>query len=143
MPYLYPVLRRGVIFGDFFSGKVNLIKDIYDTYDAARNFDYRDSDSVMLRNCSPVADAGAAPTHGAAKPREPTGRKTKRQYFLWPMFEETGTYFPYFHAVINCAVLPVCNCPTLNVCLFLQITFTKMWQSPRNHVMNIISPCGI
>ena len=35
-----------------------------------------------LKNCSRVADAGAAPTHGAAKPREPTCRKTKGQYFL-------------------------------------------------------------
>lgn len=36
----------------FFQEKVNLIKDKYGTYDVARNFDYRDSDSFTLKNCS-------------------------------------------------------------------------------------------
>jgi hypothetical protein len=103
----------------FLRKKMHLIKEKYGTYDAARKFDCRDSDSLTLKNCSRVADAGAAPTHGAAKPREPTGRKTKGQYYPGPMFEEIETYFRYLHAVINCAISPVCTCPTINVCLFL------------------------
>ena len=46
IPYLCPVLRRGVIFVTFFQEQVNLSKDKYGTYDATRNFVYRDSDSL-------------------------------------------------------------------------------------------------
>lgn len=124
--YLCHVLRLSLIFGDFFQEKMHLIKEKWGTCDATRNFDHQDNDCLTLKNCSRVADAGAAPTHGAAKPREPTVRKTKGKDYPGPMFEETETHFPYLHAVINCKILPVCTCPTINVYLFLQIAITKM-----------------
>jgi hypothetical protein len=75
---------------------MHLITEKYGIYDVARIFAYRDNNYVTLKNCSRVAEAGTAPTHGAAKPREPTDRKTKEQDYPWPVLEEFEIYFPVF-----------------------------------------------